>query len=113
MIRNFFSLKYQSRKAYKRCGVRNLVKSIDEPVRSRRSADSDLLQIESLFSENINVEERQARAADTRVCLNLKLRNFIIIGFILTINLNFDNFILFCKLNLFLFLFFYTLKYFL
>ena len=69
MIRNFVCLKYQSRKAYKRCGVRNLVKSIDEPVRSRRSADSDLLEIESLFSENINVEERQARAADTRVCL--------------------------------------------
>ena len=56
--------------------MRNLVKSIDEPVRSRRNADSDLLEIESLFSENINVEERQARAADTRVCLNLELRIF-------------------------------------
>lgn len=53
--------------AYKRCGVRNLVKSIDEPVRSRRNADSELLEMESLFSENINVEERQARAADTRI----------------------------------------------
>lgn len=68
-----------------------MVKSIDEPVRSRRSADSDLLEIESLFSENINVEERQARAADTRVCLNLKVRNFI--AFILIINLDFDYFI--------------------
>ena len=44
-----------------------MVNSIDEPIRSRRNTEIGIEEFEPLFSENIESEERQARAADTRV----------------------------------------------